>query len=115
LPETAPALNLDQSYNWTVALVCNPKRRTEDSVIGGWIQRKALTAEFQQKLTDARTDLDRANLYAQSQFWYDAISLLITSDQPSSEAFKNLCSSTIQACEGTWIGGIKDNRARAIF
>lgn len=97
LPETAPALNFNQSYNWTVALVCNPKRRTEDSVIGGWIQRQAPTAEFQSKLTRARTDLDRANLYAQSQFWYDAISLLMTSDQPNSEAFKHLWSSTIQA------------------
>lgn len=97
LPETAPALNLDQSYNWTVALVCNSKRRTEDWVIGGWIQRKAPTAQFQQRFNLALTDFDRATVYAQSQFWYDAISLLITSKQPSSKALKDLWSATIEA------------------
>ncbi|GAP98752.1 DUF928 domain-containing protein [Leptolyngbya sp. NIES-2104] len=97
LPETAPALNFNQSYNWTVALVCNSKRRTEDWVIGGWIARQAPTAELQREFNLALTDLDRARLYAQSQFWYDAISLLITSDQSSSKAFKDLWSSTIQA------------------
>lgn len=97
LPETAPALDLNQSYNWTVALVCNQKRRTEDWVIGGWIQRQAPTAQLQQRLSFATTTVDRAKLYAESQFWYDAIPLLIQPNQPSSEASLNLWSTMIQA------------------
>lgn len=104
LPETAPALSLNQSYNWTVALVCNPKRRTEDWVVGGWIQRQAPTVQLQQKLNLTITDLDRAKLYARSQFWYDAISVLIDSDQPSSEAFTTLWSETMKAAGLNKIG-----------
>ncbi|MGG6266925.1 DUF928 domain-containing protein [Leptolyngbya sp. AN03gr2] len=96
LPETAPALDFNQAYNWTVALVCNPKRRTEDWVVGGWIQRQAPTVQFQQKLNLAITDLDRAKLYAQSQFWYDAISVLINSKPASSESFTNFWSETLK-------------------
>ncbi|MBE9010531.1 DUF928 domain-containing protein [Pseudanabaenaceae cyanobacterium LEGE 13415] len=97
LPESAPALNLNQSYNWTVALVCNPKRRTEDWVAGGWIQRQASPHSLQQKLNLATTDSDRATLYARSQFWYDAISLMINSKQAGSESGIKLWSATLEA------------------
>jgi hypothetical protein len=38
LPDTAPALAQDKPYYWTVALACNPSDRTEDLVVGGWIE-----------------------------------------------------------------------------
>jgi Domain of Unknown Function (DUF928) len=94
LPETAPELNLNQSYSWTIALVCNPKRRTEDWVMNGWIQRQAPSALLQQQMKTATTDFDRFVLYRQSQFWYDAITLLLNSspstisNQTWTETFK---------------------------
>ena len=83
LPETIPELRLNQSYYWAVALVCNPKRRTEDWVAGGWIQRQAPNDRLQQMLDHTSDNLDRAKLYSQSQFWYDAVPALIDSSESS--------------------------------
>jgi hypothetical protein len=81
LPETAPELSLNQSYSWTIALICNSKRRTEDWVANGWIQRQAPSELLQKNLKLAPTEFDRVLLYRQSQFWYDAIALLLNSPQ----------------------------------
>jgi hypothetical protein len=82
LPDTAPELRVNQSYSWAVALVCNPKRRPEDWVASGWIQRQVPNDALQQQLKRALTDADRVLLYRQSRFWYDAMALLLNSPQP---------------------------------
>jgi Domain of Unknown Function (DUF928) len=97
LPETAPELTPNQSYAWTVALVCNPKRRTEDWVANGWIQRQPLNVQLQKHLKQTKTDLERVKLYHQSQFWYDAIALLIQPAQTSSAASNQAWTETVKA------------------
>ena len=77
LPKTEPGLSNDRSYNWTVALVCNPKRRTEDWVMGGWIQRQAPSNRLQQALKQDSNAIDQAKSYLQDNFWYDALTTLL--------------------------------------
>ena len=73
LPKAGPGLSYDRSYHWTIALVCNPKRRPEDWVTGGWIQRQKLSDRLQQTLNQNSNSIDQATSYLQSNFWYDAL------------------------------------------
>jgi len=72
LPSTVAALQAGQSYYWVASLVCDVKRRTRDWAIGGWIQYQPLPSALQRQL-QAATDSQQVKQYAQSNFWYDAL------------------------------------------
>jgi hypothetical protein len=62
-----------QTYNWRVILSCNLNYPSGDSVAGATIQVVPLSSGLRSQLSTAKTPIDRANLYAQNGFWYDAI------------------------------------------
>lgn len=76
LSDTAPPLAKDKPYYWTVALVCNPSDRTEDWVVGGWIERAEPSATLKQQLANV-TAVEKVSLYAKQGFWYDALNTLV--------------------------------------
>ncbi|NEP12561.1 MAG: DUF928 domain-containing protein [Symploca sp. SIO2C1] len=76
LPDNAPQLKPDQPYYWTVALVCNPNDRTEDQVVGGWIEHTQPSDTLKQQLEKV-TAIEKVSLYAQKGFWYDALKTLV--------------------------------------
>lgn len=76
LPDRAPPLSKDTPYYWTVALVCNPSDRTEDWVVGGWIERAEPSAALKQQLANV-TAVEQVALYAKQGFWYDALNTLV--------------------------------------
>ena len=76
LPETAPELAIGKDYRWSIAVVCNPNRRSNDVYAQSWIQRTAVTPELEKNLTATPSGLERARLYANAGFWYDAIATL---------------------------------------
>jgi Domain of Unknown Function (DUF928) len=97
LPKTTPGLTIDRTYHWTIALVCNSRRRTEDWVSGGWIQRQQPSDKLQKELKYAEKPVDRANFYLQSNFWYDAMTTLSQQKLPNSAALTELWSSAFDA------------------
>lgn len=97
LPKNIPGLTVDRSYHWTIALVCNPKRRTEDWVSGGWIQRQQPSARLQQELNRSEYPLDRAKFYLQSNFWYDAMTTLNQPKPFHSAAFTEFLSTAFES------------------
>lgn len=76
LPDNAPNLAQNKPYYWTFALVCNESDRTQDWVVGGWIERVEPNDTLQQQLANL-TPIDRASLYAKQGFWYDALTTLV--------------------------------------
>ena len=76
LPDTALPLVKDKPYYWTVALACNPSDRTEDWVVGGWVERAEPSATLKQQLANV-TPIEKASLYAKQGFWYDALNTLV--------------------------------------
>lgn len=76
LLDTAPSLVKDKPYYWTVALVCNPSDRTDDWVVGGWIERAEPSATLKQQLANV-TAVERVSLYAKQGFWYEALNTLV--------------------------------------
>lgn len=76
LPDTAPPLAKDKPYYWTFALVCNPTDRTEDLVVGGWIERTEASDTLKQQLAKAAA-VEKVSLYAKHGYWYDALTALV--------------------------------------
>ncbi len=72
LPETAPALVKNQPYHWSLALACNPNDRTEDWVVGGWVEHNELSKKLLLKLASS-TPIEQIAYYTKHGFWYDAI------------------------------------------
>lgn len=76
LPDNAPVLQKDQPYYWTFALACNPNDRTEDWVVGGWVEYAQPSANLKQQLASL-VGVEKVSLYAKQGFWYDAITTLV--------------------------------------
>ncbi|MEA5570718.1 DUF928 domain-containing protein [Calothrix sp. UHCC 0171] len=98
LPEDAPPLVKNKIYYWSFAVTCNPSDRTEDWVVGGWIEHVPLDQTLQQQLAQASA-IERVSLYAKQAFWYDAVATIIElqHQQPSntqiSQSWKELFTS----------------------
>ncbi len=70
LAEYAARLAPDITYDWTVALVLDPKARDADVVAGGAIQCRAATPELVKELAGGEP---RYRVFARHGIWYDAI------------------------------------------
>ncbi len=82
LPSSAPALQPNQPYEWTAALVCDVSQRTNDWVTGGWIEHRAFDSVLQLQLNRAAVS-ERVRLYVNAGFWYEAVDTYLRSKQSS--------------------------------
>jgi hypothetical protein len=73
LPDTAPALEVGQSYQWGIALLCSGKLRPDSPFVNSWVQRSQPSGEM---VADTAPSLERAALYGSSGIWYDTLSTL---------------------------------------
>lgn len=76
LPDNAPALVKDQPYYWSFALACNATDRTEDWVVGGWVEYAQPDDNLLRQLASL-SELEKLALYAKRGFWYDAVTSLV--------------------------------------
>ena len=81
-------LSTGLTYYWTAAFVCNPNRRTEDWVVGGWIKHQPITPSAQRGI-DALAPIDQVDHYISTGYWYDALTVMLPLAQsdPSSSSF----------------------------
>ena len=73
LPKDAPELQLKHQYRWTVSLICNAKRPSENIYVTGWVERVTATASQAKAIMEAGSNNERAVVYGQSGMWYDAL------------------------------------------
>ena len=74
LPSDVPGLALGKEYRWTVSLVCNKERPSENIYADSSIKRIAITPELAQTLAEAGQDPQKRSLvYGRSGIWYDAL------------------------------------------
>lgn len=74
LPSDVPGLTLGKEYRWTVSLVCNKERPSENIYADSSIKRIAITPKLAQTLAGAGQDPQKRSLvYGRSGIWYDAL------------------------------------------
>ena len=73
LSDYGAALERGREYQWSVALVVDPERRSLDVIATGWIERVDATVAMIHGLERASPD-DAVVLYAGASLWYDSIS-----------------------------------------
>ena len=78
LSEHGAKLSPGVEYQWVVALVTDPDKRSSDLVASGVIKRVEPGTDLKQKITQA-TPSSLAAVYAEAGIWYDALAVL--SDQ----------------------------------
>ncbi|GAC1464249.1 MAG: hypothetical protein NVSMB70_10350 [Chamaesiphon sp.] len=76
LPKDQPGLVQGQKYRWSVSVVRNSKRRSDDVFVQGWIERVAATPEIAQQLATSTSEHQRAIVYAQAGIFYDALTAI---------------------------------------
>lgn len=74
LPDDQPALELGKTYQWSVALICQPTQ-TDIPIVSGKIRRVELDWTLQTQL-EKKNSLDQAALYGQAGVWYDMLNSL---------------------------------------
>ena len=73
LPEDGPGLTVGQRYLWQVAIFCNPNHPSTALVARAEIQAVDVSPTLAKTLSTTQAPLERANLYAKSSLWYDAL------------------------------------------
>lgn len=73
IPKGQPELTVGQDYLWSVSVVCNTDRGSKTVTVQAGIRRVAPTRELTRRLRTAQSERDRARVYAQQGFWYDAL------------------------------------------
>ena len=76
MPSNLPELVPGKEYRWSVTLICNKNRRSNDTFVQSWIKRVARSPQVEEKLTAATSDRDRASVYAEAGLWFDALNAI---------------------------------------
>lgn len=74
IPEKA-GLTPGKNYSWSFMVICDSNYRNRDKFVGGTINCQKLTPELQNQLKNA-DNLKKAQLYANSEIWYEALDLI---------------------------------------
>lgn len=76
LPTDVPELALNQQYRWTVGIICNKERPSENINARAWIERVPMTSDLKNKLAAAKGETQQALVFTQAGVWSDGISIL---------------------------------------
>jgi hypothetical protein len=76
-------LKTEQNYHWYLSMICNQQERSRDIVVEGWMRQGRLNLATQKQLNKASV-LEKAKIYRQQGFWFDALSAL--AENPDSVA-----------------------------
>ena len=76
LPDNVPELVEGKEYQWTVTIVCNQWRPSENFYAQASLIRVPISEELNQKIKTVQTDTEKSLIYANSGIWYDALANL---------------------------------------
>ena len=76
MPKDLPELVVGRKYRWSVSLIRNSKRRSNDVFVQGWIERMPTTPELTKQLATATSKEQQAAVYAKAGLWYDALATI---------------------------------------
>ncbi|OUC12667.1 MAG: hypothetical protein B0A82_21250 [Alkalinema sp. CACIAM 70d] len=90
-PSDQPELQTGKTYQWSVEVVCNPKKSFENvGLIKANLQRVEASKKLENALAKVEAVPERSAVYADAGLWYDAVDTLAGPllDQPKNKALK---------------------------
>jgi hypothetical protein len=97
-----PPLEINQTYYWTVSIICDRTDPSPRSVItvDGWIQRVALSKNVVNQLQQLNPK-ERIPIYAEQGLWFDTLSTVaeLRACNPSDNNLSNLWINLLQQAE----------------
>jgi Domain of Unknown Function (DUF928) len=73
LPKTATALEVGKDYKWVVEIHCLADLDPDNPLVNGWVRRTQVNPALADKLKQAKTSVERAEVYSEAGIWYEAI------------------------------------------
>ena len=73
IPEEVAGLEAGKDYRWSVAVVCNPNRRSADVYAEAYIERVNVPETIEKQVSAATTDQVLGQAYAEAGIWYDTL------------------------------------------
>lgn len=96
LPPHLPELKQGKPYRWSVALICNPKRPSQNAYAYAWIERVPQSPYLTEHLK--LRNVEPTTMYAREGIWYDALAEAYKYNS-SSQPFLNLITQLNQVNE----------------
>ncbi len=87
LPANGKGLEEGKEYYWTVTLSCNERRPSENAYARAAIERVPVPSQLKRELDSKPDRLTRAEIYARSGIWYDALALSYRADLPAPDRY----------------------------
>jgi len=81
---TSNMLEDDQNYHWYLSMICDTEQRSRDIVVEGWMRQEAVDTATQKQLNMA-SSVEKAEVYQEQGFWFDALSVLAESDSSNEQ------------------------------
>ncbi|MFB2936572.1 DUF928 domain-containing protein [Aerosakkonemataceae cyanobacterium BLCC-F154] len=78
LPKDKAKLEIGEEYIWSVSVSCVSEGKRRKISVEAGIKRVAPTPELTNQLSQANTSQDKARVFAQRGYWYDALETLST-------------------------------------
>ena len=68
-------LKEDENYHWYLSMICDTEQRSRDIVVEGWMRHETIDTATQKELNTA-SSIEKAEVYRDRGFWFDALSAL---------------------------------------
>ena len=75
----------EQNYHWYLSMICNDRQRSRDIVVEGWMRQGKIDPAIREQL-NTPSNVDRAEVYRDRGFWYDALSVLADNNSVAEES-----------------------------
>jgi hypothetical protein len=80
---SSPELSVDKKYLWQVELVCDTNRPSGNPFAMGAMNVVSIPPDLETTLSKTNNILSRATLYAQADWWYDTLKIVLAApDEP---------------------------------
>lgn len=97
LPKDQPGLEVGKTYLWQITLVCQPNNPSKNPWMEAIVEVVAPPTTLQRSLATTTDPLKRAQLYAEADFWYEA--LAETLKTPTAKSFRQQLITDLKAME----------------
>lgn len=71
LPPEVAKLEIGKQYRWTISLICNPYRPSDNSYASAWIERIPFSTSL--KIETSQNKANCSLIYGKASIWYDAL------------------------------------------